>query len=312
MRAPWFCLFSLIAAAAHATQPSWPIFTDVEFPAAVAADGGRATVVVTVGEDATDIRIEVYGDDHMRVDPDNKLVVQLNALHPGQSFPFEVGFHPGPGRSYIAVSAFAHFTHTAGGSIHEFPFGQENAEQLREHQKCVRQDPDGTWIKIMGCDEEPAPPANTPVPATQPAPVAHGEPVADRLPALNIDLGQLRTAPPWERRVRFEGYVVDSYLCPPCPDGAQCKPCLMHTVIFVAATKEHARFSWEAPPSDVVTIAANDPSKFLPGIRYRFEVQVPEQAHAGGVDGNLLRSQRADEPIWAEPSSVSPAPANGE
>ena len=290
-------LLILSAAPAGATGPSWPILTDVVFPKKVGPDGGRATVVVTVGEDATDIRLEVYGDDRMRVDPDNKLVVQINALHPGQSFPFEIGFHPGPGRSYIAVSAYAHFTHTAGGSVHEFPFGQEDAEQLREHHKCVRQDPEGTWIKIMGCDED-APPATAAAPS--PPPAAYDEPRTPLSPP-SIDIGGLRTAPPLGRRVRFEGYVVDSYRCPPCPRGAQCKPCAMPTVIFVAAAKEHGRFSWTAPPADVAAIAVDDPAAFTPGVRYRFEVQVPERARDGGVDGVLVRSQRADEAVWRDP-----------
>jgi len=272
---------------AGATGASWPIFTEVRFPPQVGPDGGRATVIVTVGEDATDIRLEVYGDDHLRVDPDNKLVVQLSTLHPGQSFPFEVGFHPGPGRSYIAVSAYARFTHGAGGAVHEFPFGQEDAAQLREHQRCVRQDPDGTWIRIMGCDDE-TPPAGANGSAATPSVAPAGE---APVPAVPVSIGQLRTAPPLGRRAVVEGYVVDSYRCPPCPPGAQCKPCLMESVIFVAATKTHERFSWQSPPVDVVTIAVDDASAHAAGVRYRFEVQVPDQARLGGVDGRLVSSR---------------------
>ena len=284
-------LLAAVSTAASATGPSWPIFTEVKFPEQVGPNGGRATVIVTVSDEARDIRLEVYGDDHMWVDPDNKLVVQINALHPGESFPFEVGFHPGPGRSYIAVSAHAHFTHTAGGAVHEFPFGQEDAEQLREHSRCVRQDPEGTWIRIMGCDDEA--PADAEAGAPLPTAVAHDD--APLVPAMNVDIQQLRSAPPLGKRVRFDGYVVDSYRCPPCPPGAQCKPCIMPTVIFVAAAPAHARFSWTAPPADVATIGVDDPAVFTPGVSYRFEVQVPEQARADGVDAKLVHSQRADE-----------------
>ena len=290
----------LLTVPVHATGPSWPIFTDVTFPETVGPDGGRATVVVTVAADATDIRIEVYGDDRMRVDPDNKLVVQLSTLHPGESFPFEVGFHPGPGRSYIAVSAYAHFAHSYGGAVHEFPFGQEDAAQLREHRRCVRQDSDGTWIKLMGCDE-----ADPPAPADAPAPAqaAHGGPGGSPPPTLSVE--QLRSTPPLGQHVHLEGFVVDSYRCPPCPRGAQCKPCVMESVIFVSSAPAHERFSWTAPPPDVVTVAASDPTAFAAGVRYRFEVQVPEQARSGGVDGRLVRSQRADEPVWREPAAES-------
>jgi hypothetical protein len=319
MRTALISLLMLLAAAAQATGPSWPIFTDVKFPAQVGPDGGRATVVVTVSDDATDIRLQVYGDDSMHVDPDNNLVVQLNALHPGQSFAFEVGFQPGPGRSYLAVAAYARFTHSAGGAVHEYPFGSESPEQLREHSKCVRQDPDGTWIRIMGCDEDS--PAGTPsgAPAAterhaaqSPTPPPPAGAVAVQAPPIAIDIAALRTAPPLGRHARLEGYVVDSYRCPPCPHGAMCKPCVMSTAIFVADVPEHARFSWTDPPADVAVIAVDDPAPYEHGVRYRFEVAVPERARDGAVDATLVRSQRADEPIWAEPMRPEPGPAGSE
>lgn len=54
----------------------------------------------------------------------------------------------------------------------------------------------------------------------------------------------------------------------------------MDSAIFVAEAKEHARFS--------------------NGVRYRFEVRVSENGRAGHIDATLIRSQRADEPIWAD------------
>lgn len=286
-------LLLLIAVRVGATGPSWPIYTDVQFPEHVGPDGGRATVLVTVGDDATDIRLEVSGDDRIRIDPDNQLVVQLNALHPGQRFVFEVGFQPGPGRSYLAVSSHAQFAHAgAGGAVREYPFGSENAEQLREHTKCVMQDADGTWIRLMGCDEEAAAAPPTSAPSRAPA----------GMPEDTIAIATLRGAPPVGRRVRLEGYVVDAYRCPPCPPGAMCKPCLMSTAIFIADVPEHAPFSRSNPPADVAALAVDDPARFSKGVRYRFEVEVPERGRNGGVDATVVRSQRSDAPIWPEPA----------
>lgn len=121
---------------------------------------------------------------------------------------------------------------------------------------------------------------------------------------VSIDIATLRHAPPAGLRARFEGFVIDSYRCPPCPRGALCKPCVMHSAIFVADTKEHAQFSWSDPPADVAVIGVDDPAQFSKGVRYRFEVQVLDKGRAGDIDATLIRSQRADEPIWAEPAPV--------
>lgn len=290
---------ALVATNAMATGPSWPIDTEVKFPDAVGPEGGQATVVVTVQADATDIRIEVYGDDRMRVDPDNKLVVQLDALHAGQSFRFEVSFHPGPGHSYIAVASHARFAKVAGGDVREFPFGSESAEQQLEHRRCVMQDPDGTWIRVMGCDEREAAPGSAPEREEgHTATPASSAEAAESSPPVDVDIAALRSAPPLGRRARFEGYVVDAYRCPPCPDGAQCKPCLMANTVFVASAPEHGPFSWMDPPADVVAIAVEDPGSFPRGVRLRFEVLLPQSRGAGQLDARLVRFQRADEPVW--------------
>ena len=179
---------------------------------------------------------------------------------------------------------------------------------------AVGQDPDGTWIRIMGCDEDSpagtpsgAPAATERAAAQPPIPSPPAGPVAVQEPPIAIDIAALRAAPPLGRHARLEGYVVDSYRCPPCPHGAMCKPCVMSTAIFVADVPEHARFSWTDPPTDVAVIAVDDPAPFEHGVRYRFEVAVPEHARAGDVDATLIRSQRADEPIWAEPVFPSAA-----
>lgn len=100
--------------------------------------------------------------------------------------------------------------------------------------------------------------------------------------------------------VRMTGYVVDGYRCPPCPPGAQCKPCMINSAIFVAASPAHPQVDLSNPPSDVAVIAADDPTIFAAGVAYRFELLVARRSD-GGFDGRLLRSQRPDkEPIWTD------------
>ena len=221
----------------------------------------------------------------------------MSSLHPGQSFTFDVGFRPGPGRSYLAVSAYARFGKTSGGAVHEFPFGSESAEQLAEHRKCVRQDSDGTWIREMGCDQDPPSQPSPVLPEKLDPPTPNTVPIGAATP-ITIDVATLHRAQPDTGVVRVEGYVVDSYICPPCPRGAMCKPCIMSTMIAVAKAAERPHFNFTDAKGDVAIIGVDDPSKFERGVRYRFEVRVSDKKQPREIDAVLLRSQRADEPAW--------------
>jgi hypothetical protein len=125
------------------------------------------------------------------------------------------------------------------------------------------------------------------------------------LPPPALTIAQLRASPPIGRIVRIVGYVVESYLCPPCPKGAQCKPCAIASAIFVADAPNHAPFALDAPPNDVVAITDQDPNRFERGIQYRFELAVTGRQH-DRFDGRLLRSQRPDrEPVWPDSPAVT-------
>jgi len=274
---------------AGATGASWPITPSVDYPAAetIGPAGGKAIVRVRVDDDASAIEVEVYGVDGMRAGDANKVEVHRDALRVGASFAFEVVIHPGSGRSALVVAAKARFAHAgAGGTLREFPFGEENAEQRRERSRCVRQDPEGVWIRELGCDE-----------GSPQAPVAAAA-SGSRPPVLTV--AEFRASPPAGPVARILGYVVESYLCPPCPKGAQCKPCFTRSAIFLADAPGHAPFALDAPPPDVVAIAASDPKAFELNVQYRVEFEVTARS-GDRFDGSLLRSQRPDrEPIWTD------------
>jgi hypothetical protein len=144
-------IYIAFVAVAGATGASWPITPFVDYPAAqtIDPDGAVATVHITVGDDASAIEVEVYGLDGMRAGDDNMVRVHRDQLPKGASFAFDVAIHPGAGRSSLVVSARARFVRAgAGGTLRDFPFGEKSAEQLREHTRCVRQDPDGVWIRV--------------------------------------------------------------------------------------------------------------------------------------------------------------------
>ena len=137
--------------------------------------------------------------------------------------------------------------------------------------------------------------------AQAPAP-AGAAPLGVPVPSVSLD--QARLAGTGEV-IRVVGYIVGSYLCPPCPPGATCKPCAVASQVFVAAASSHPRVVLFDPGSDVLAIAVDDPNAFVLGGQYRFELTTVDR-HADGVDGRLIRSQRPDDPIWPDASTERP------
>jgi hypothetical protein len=122
------------------------------------------------------------------------------------------------------------------------------------------------------------------------------------VPSVSLDQAQL--AGPGEV-IRVVGYIVGSYLCPPCPAGATCKPCAAASEVFLAAAASHPRVVLFDAGSDVLAVAVDDPNAFVLGSPYRFELTTADR-HADGVDGRLIRSQRPDDPVWPDASSERP------
>lgn len=74
-----------------------------------------------------------------------------------------------------------------------------------------------------------------------------------------------------QEQFNIEGYVRTIYECPPCPKGAQCKPCLGDHIIIAEA--EHDQKS-PGDPEDHLLIFATNPTQFKTGKRYLFSVKV--------------------------------------
>ena len=120
---------------------------------------------------------------------------------------------------------------------------------------------------------------------------------ASASPALTV--AQFKASPPVGKVAQIDGYVVDTYLCPPCPEGAMCKPCMSESSIFISDLP-HAAGAADAP---TIAIAVPDPAQFERDKLYRFEVTVVARAPEG-VDGRLLRSQSPDHPTWTTPAPI--------
>lgn len=117
--------------------------------------------------------------------------------------------------------------------------------------------------------------------------------IAGKVPAVaqpdpgapaQMTVAQLLAAPPAGATVGVAGYIVETYLCPPCPPGANCKPCFSESAVFLADTpREYG--SETVPP--MVGLAIADPDKFVLGQHCRFQVSVAARP-SGAVVGQVV------------------------
>lgn len=83
------------------------------------------------------------------------------------------------------------------------------------------------------------------------------------------------------RTYNTEGYVVKRYECPPCPPGAQCKPCMKDNIVISENNK--LLDTYTLTNSEII-VFANNPKQFELGKKYSFSVK-------------LLDSKSTNEPI---------------
>ena len=68
---------------------------------------------------------------------------------------------------------------------------------------------------------------------------------------------------------RIEGYVIQTYKCPPCPEGAQCKPCLGDHIVITDDVDEKDRAQVKR-----LRIFTSKPEQFELKKQYSFLVKV--------------------------------------
>ena len=82
-----------------------------------------------------------------------------------------------------------------------------------------------------------------------------------------IKIGSLKEAA--YDTIRIKAYVFDVYVCPPCPEGAQCKPCMENHLTVV---EEKFRDPQKVSLDSRVRIFAEKPDLLEVGKRYVFLV----------------------------------------
>jgi len=88
----------------------------------------------------------------------------------------------------------------------------------------------------------------------------------------------LKQGNPTPEQFNIEGYVRSVYECPPCPKGAQCKPCLGDHIII--AESRNARNTPGDPEAHLLIFSTN-PTQFKTGKRYLFSAKVRGRIREG-------------------------------
>jgi hypothetical protein len=76
-------------------------------------------------------------------------------------------------------------------------------------------------------------------------------------------------------------YIDEVYLCPPCPKGAQCKPCMGHNITI---SDGPARAATPAGEKLTVFITPSDGVRLQTGRRYRLRVALAGSLRLRGAE----------------------------
>ena len=94
-----------------------------------------------------------------------------------------------------------------------------------------------------------------------------------------LSIHELKQLNPTSGSYSTEGYVAKIYVCPPCPAGAICKPCLQDRHMVISEQKETLE---QAALTDTeIEVFVNHPEQFTLGAKYTYVIQVTG-AHTTG------------------------------
>ena len=84
-------------------------------------------------------------------------------------------------------------------------------------------------------------------------------------------ISQLKGINPASGKFNIDAYVVMSYTCPACPEGAMCKACMGDNILVSEINEPKDSYSFTG--SELI-IFAKDPEQFELGKMYRFTINI--------------------------------------
>lgn len=106
-----------------------------------------------------------------------------------------------------------------------------------------------------------------------------------------------------------EGYVVKIYTCPPCPKGAQCKPCMKDNIVISENNKLLETYSLS---DKEMILFVNSPKQFELGEKYIFSMKILNYKSTGEPinDVEVIGYNLFSQNIPTTPPTIKPLSGN--
>ena len=101
-----------------------------------------------------------------------------------------------------------------------------------------------------------------------------------------ITIGKINETP--RDTVKLKVYVVEVYVCPPCPPGAQCKPCMENNI---TVADEKLKDISKVPAEKLLRVITREAESFKIGKRYFLTVRFRRNKETQSEDAVLVSSK---------------------
>lgn len=99
-----------------------------------------------------------------------------------------------------------------------------------------------------------------------------------------IPIAELKDKKIHSGEYNIEGFVVKIYTCPPCPPGANCKPCMKDNIVVSTNNRKLETYSLS---HQEVILFGKDVQQFKMGEKYRFSIKVTNEKTTGETINDL-------------------------
>ena len=106
-----------------------------------------------------------------------------------------------------------------------------------------------------------------------------------------------------------EVYVVKIYMCPPCPKGAQCKPCMRDNIVISENNQLLETYSLSGKE---MILFANNSNQFELGKKYQFSIKILDYKSTGEPinDVEIVGYNLLSQNVPANPPTIAPFAGN--
>ncbi len=106
-----------------------------------------------------------------------------------------------------------------------------------------------------------------------------------------ISISELNKQKPENGTFETKGFIAKVFTCPPCPPGAQCKPCMKDNIVI--SEEKKTLENYDIGHTELI-IFTNEDKKYAVGEQYEFKIRITENKTTASElnDIELISSKR--------------------